>query len=1415
MERVHRNRLDVHRQSIVDDLEVIAISDVLVQRGVFSQDQIASILLEKTDHDQVRKLLDMLPNQGPEAFNIFVDILKSDYDWLAEKLESTDCDDLEPCADDLPSEILDRMLLKGGVPHPLSHQITREEKLGILKEKLGALKPGNFLVLHGTPGSGKSVLAAEALRDPTVSLTHFPDGVFWFRVGMLDEKKLLERMQIFCEKLDAPTKPTSIEHSQEILRELFLSKRYSKSLLILDDVWSSFVINTFNLTARVLVTTRDLTVMEDAQNCMEIIDIQSGFTKEESMALFSSYVSIPKEFLPDEALEIHKECKGSPMVISLIGSLISETGNKHSTKQRESGRWSHYLFNLKSRHMSRIRKQSGRKSISEHVMSSVRNLEEPLRHQYQSLAVFLDHHDYNRAKSERAEIKTTIRIGGQVTAENKLYYEQMCYKKGIMLPYQVLMTYWNMSAIEVEDTMDQFQKKSLASSEFDPTLQTLVFTMNSFIFGFYVAQLENEKELHRNFLHHYFEKVDYKDYGDIADDSYIFANLGHHLVKAEMFHLFPEIYLNLKFVGAMIKANGQVDLLNDFKRFETHIIGEDDANVEALENFEKFVRTIGFVMSQNPSIDIVQLALKEPESSRVYQAAKAMALSHQETLYFDWTNREGIHQHHMATILHHGSVQSAIFLKDITKILTCNGDGQIKMWNVLSGEILHRFTGHKEAVLCLALSPDGDLFASGSKDGSVKIWDLGNFLDDLSGPEMNPPKQRKHKNTLGRTKSIRGSKPNMTKLITADHDLRDLSNQSFLFQELNHDTVLFVDFNADGTEVIASSLSGTVKVFNLRARRLRLTLIGHHEPVNVCRFLPETRYICTGSDDATIRVWNMENGEFLSSNGQHLKRVTDLAFVPKTHKIISLSSDSILLWDLDTLSAGQRDFPAQDSQIFQRTRQCSFTKMCLTSNGERLVAASEDFLITIWDVLTTQVIAALPGHSGLILTMDISELDDFLLSGGADETIMIWSLEDLTVKSKKQIISLGPAFDAKLDHSGNWRIVAPDDTNRIQILKNEIPQYNSTSEGSLITAVSLSDDAETVAFGCLSGAVRMVRPSEGLVKALGSHTKRVNDVKINFDGRIVASAGDDGVLMIFYDGFKSAAIKTSQSSLLAVHFIRKNDSVILTRSAKNNVVTWNLTPHLDPDPQNTHCPDGNYEFTYMDGCEANNMLSLGCSNGVVSLLTLDNLSHISHLEFPTKKNVPVTVCKFNVEGNLLAVGYDARFRKAEQFKKQQPKSFTVVIWSTGIDQQLQMTLKLDGACLRDIAFSHDSRQLVTAGDKIAWWSLKKMTKQRPSMLSMQNFAIDELNPPIDHCSRRISQGNIFQRSSKQFGTEDEQTYPNQSPRSPRADKICVSDLDHLLQLFDIKGSSVSRIFPAKDFRKFATIDDAGDRKSVV
>jgi WD40 repeat protein len=49
-------------------------------------------------------------------------------------------------------------------------------------------------------------------------------------------------------------------------------------------------------------------------------------------------------------------------------------------------------------------------------------------------------------------------------------------------------------------------------------------------------------------------------------------------------------------------------------------------------------------------------------------------------------------------------------------------------------------------------------------------------------------------------------------LITTDHGLRDLSNQSFVFHDLHHEMVLCVTFSPDSEEVVAGGMSGNVKV---------------------------------------------------------------------------------------------------------------------------------------------------------------------------------------------------------------------------------------------------------------------------------------------------------------------------------------------------------------------------------------------------------------------------------------------------------------------------------------------------------------------------------------------------------------------------------------------------------------------------
>ena len=80
----------------------------------------------------------------------------------------------------------------------------------------------------------------------------------------------------------------------------------------------------------------------------------------------------------------------------------------------------------------------------------------------------------------------------------------------------------------------------------------------------------------------------------------------------------------------------------------------------------------------------------------MYLAAKELADVRADRLYFEWLNRDRVRGKHSATILHHGMVAAACFLPDMTKILTTNGEGQIK--------VLYLFLT-AEAVLVIAFTP--------------------------------------------------------------------------------------------------------------------------------------------------------------------------------------------------------------------------------------------------------------------------------------------------------------------------------------------------------------------------------------------------------------------------------------------------------------------------------------------------------------------------------------------------------------------------------------------------------------------------------------------------------------------------------------------------------------------------------------
>ena len=340
----------------------------------------------------------------------------------------------------------------------------------------------------------------------------------------------------------------------------------------------------------------------------------------------------------------------------------------------------------------------------------------------------------------------------------------------------------------------------------------------------------------------------------------------------------------------------------------------------------------------------------------------------------------------------------------------------------------------------------------------------------------------------------------VNQLITTDHkDLKDLSNKSFSFNELHDEMILSVGFSPDGTEVVVAGQSGAVKVFNLEARGLRLTLSTHKEPVNVCKFSFAGDSICTGSDDATVRIWKSNNGEFLGSFNLHVLRVLDVEFVPHTHKIVSLSADKLICWNNPIFSDSTKDNSAKNYAFnvgsrdlgvleFKRTRLADFICMNVGNEGHDtegdltlLAAGTVDNIITIWDFESAQILLSLPGHSSFIHALDFNDNDSFLLSGSADETVMIWSLEslyepvaDISSVENQTSLSLGPVFDVKFlpriiegsiytstgrnnpkdefssqnneKKSNVVRMVTPDDSNCLRVLDDGNTIFKSPSE---------------------------------------------------------------------------------------------------------------------------------------------------------------------------------------------------------------------------------------------------------------------------------------------------------------------------------------------------------------------------------
>ncbi|QIZ69818.1 serine/threonine-protein kinase [Oxynema aestuarii] len=296
-------------------------------------------------------------------------------------------------------------------------------------------------------------------------------------------------------------------------------------------------------------------------------------------------------------------------------------------------------------------------------------------------------------------------------------------------------------------------------------------------------------------------------------------------------------------------------------------------------------------------------------------------------------------------------------------------------------------TGHAQDVRSLAISPDGQLLASGSFDGTIKIWNLqtGQPIRTLTSP--NP----------GQIVSSVAISPDGRTLVSSSNSyggtiqIWDLATGQLLASLSPGSSGAFVvAISPDGTLLASGSEKGSIKLWDLASGSLLQTLTGHVGTVYSVAFSPDGTTLASGSEDGSIKLWQLENtpsGGLNASIWRHLSghvgKVFSVAFSPDGKHLASGGADkTVKLWNLET-GKQTGTLLSHAGIVFS---------VAFSPDGETLASGSFTGRINLWDVDTGQRWETPEAHSRWVETVAFSPDGHTLASGSGDRTIKIWGV---------------------------------------------------------------------------------------------------------------------------------------------------------------------------------------------------------------------------------------------------------------------------------------------------------------------------------------------------------------------------------------------------------------------------------------